>query len=220
MKTSKVYEEHTIKGHIVQDVDLSVKGQPLKWQMNDDWEWIITIDVALQHTGGKGGGGIVLRDGFGMFILAFSIYYGVQYTEIDELEAFTLVMALRFIREMGLNEILIESDSRNTVTRVMGIEDHRVPKASHETQEHIIHAKKVFRDLVEDHIHIDIIHRFRECIEVADTFAKTAREDEETIIWMREPGMRMLKREPAGTMFQALFEDAIGISRVLEQKPE
>jgi len=45
---------------------------------------------------------------------------------------------------------------------------------------------------------------------------------------MREPRMRMLKREPGmrmlkrdlGTMSQALSEDAISISRVLEQKLE
>lgn len=78
---------------------------------------------------------------------------------------------------------------------------------------------QAFQGLVKDHIHIHIIHRLRECIEVGDTFAKTARDKKETMIWMREPRMRMLKRDP-GTMSQALFEDAIGISRVLEQKLE
>lgn len=75
----------------------------------------------------------------------------------------------------------------------------------------------MFQDLVNDEIYIT--HRLIECIEVADTFAKTAIYYEETTIWTCEPEIWMRKREP-GTMHQVLFEDTVGISRVLEQETE
>ena len=130
----------------------------VRWEIKETGRLILNTDGCSKGNPGVGGGGGVLRDSFGVPVIAFSAYLG-QTTSLRA-ETWALLIGLQTCKHRGFENISVQSDS----LLLVGIIQQRIPCPWEIRRE----VRQIWK-LLEDPVHLS--HCYREANTVADTLS-------------------------------------------------
>ncbi|XP_060182379.1 uncharacterized protein LOC132612052 [Lycium barbarum] len=150
--------------HIIENLKPKINIKCIKWIKPDSPLLKLNTDGCSKGNPGSSGGGGILRDEIGHFLMAFSAYYGQCNNNIAETK--TILMGLKWCIDRGYQNINIESDSKLIIGMING--DIRIAWQVKDLIQQI--------DMIKNQGNINFKHCFREANTVADYLANHAEE--------------------------------------------
>lgn len=84
------------------------------WKKSDPGRFKCNVDVAFSMATNRVGIGICIRDEHGSFVLT-KIEWFSPILKVDECEALGLLLAIRWLKELNINNVIFELDSKKVV---------------------------------------------------------------------------------------------------------
>ncbi|XP_059289936.1 uncharacterized protein LOC132043485 [Lycium ferocissimum] len=160
--------------HMIENLKPKINIKCIKWIKPDSPFLKLNTDGCSKGNPGSSGGGGILRDENGHFLMAFSAYYGQCSNNIAETKA--ILMGLRWCIDRGYQNINIESDSKLIIGMING--DIRHCSKSKDLIQQI--------DMIKNQGNINFKHCFREANTVADYFANHGEETKQEQFFLDE----------------------------------
>lgn len=157
--TTYDFQQHFDKVRLVHK---QKEPRTVEWRPPFDGTLKFNVDGAARGAPGVAGAGGILRDWEGTVKGYFSLSLGIAYAYEAELQA--ILSALKFCKEFGFLNVVIESDSTLVICWVKN--------QGHKPWKHFNDLHTIDR-LLSDLNCLDVVHIFRDANDKADELAKT-----------------------------------------------